>query len=701
MHVQAVTGRMIVKVSLAVAPVVSFVLLGLAWREGGAETAALKRETELSARQLASLIIGSIEHAMLQGDGIAVKELVARIKDRVPPAEIRVFDRRGAEVFGEPAALPHELPATLAAVLAGGARTTTPDGHVLRPLVWDARCAPCHARSPVRGVIGLKPSGPLDSAGREDVLGRLLSAGFVQMMTARRQKMLDAYLTELTAQAPTLKKIGVYDHDGALAFGTAVPGVDRELLRRLLARGSVPLSLATRPNGATLRLVPLPREERCATCHHDHAPVRGVLAISLRDLPNTADAATKEIESVIDASIRMIMLSGLGRMITTFLDEVEVTGAVGDLRLWDAAGRDYYLAGARAGPTYLRQALGSTVPIAVFSGADRQERVVVARSLGNRAECAVCHGEASPVRGAVTVSLSTAAAAEARAAARARTGSFIAVALAAILAALYFVLQSLVIRPIAAIGDVAEQVGQGKLDVLVTRARPTGDEVMRLGSRINDMIHGLRTKLILERFVSKGAALVAKGAAGSAALEQMAGERRRAVILFSDIRSFTAYAETVPPERVVDLLNRFLQAQSDVVEKYGGDVDKFVGDEVMAVFVAEQAAERAVLAAIEMIEAVDGVRQPGEDLQIGVGVSSGDVIFGPIGAQRRMDFTVVGDVVNTGARLCAAAAGREVIVAASVRVACADSTVLDFTSLAPLSLKGKREPFPVFRATRR
>jgi class 3 adenylate cyclase len=62
---------------------------------------------------------------------------------------------------------------------------------------------------------------------------------------------------------------------------------------------------------------------------------------------------------------------------------------------------------------------------------------------------------------------------------------------------------------------------------------------------------------------------------------------------------------------------------------------------------------------------------------------------------------VVGDVVNTGARLCATAGGREVIVAASVRVACADSTVLDFTSLAPLSLKGKREPFPVFRATRR
>src|SRR5204862_3415814 len=168
------------------------------------------------------------------------------------------------------------------------------------------------------------------------------------------------------------------------------------------------------------------------------------------------------------------------------------------------------------------------------------------------------------------------------------------------------------------------------------------------------MIHGLRTKLILQRFVSKGAALVAEVAGGGTA-EKIAGERRGAVILFSDIRSFTAYSETVPPERVVDLLNRFLQAQSDVVEKYGGDIDKFVGDELMAVFVAERAEERAVLAAIEMIEAVDRVREPGENLQIGVGVSSGDVIYGPIGALRRMDFTVIGDVVNTGASLCAAA----------------------------------------------
>ena len=102
----------------------------------------------------------------------------------------------------------------------------------------------------------------------------------------------------------------------------------------------------------------------------------------------------------------------------------------------------------------------------------------------------------------------------------------------------------------------------------------------------------------------------------------------------------------------MDLLNRFLQAQSDVVEKYGGDIDKFVGDQLMAVFVAEQAAERAVLAAIEMIEAVDGVRQPGEESPNRCGCLRQATWSSVRSArQRRVDFTVVGDVVNTGARL--------------------------------------------------
>jgi HAMP domain-containing protein len=394
-------------------------------------------------------------------------------------------------------------------------------------------------------VLGLQPA--LEVADREDLLGRLVSAGFVQMMTARRQKMLNGYLAELTARAPTLETVGVYGSNGALAFGTAVPGVDRQLLRASRSRLRAPEPRrAPDPNDAAAGAV----ATGGSLCRLPQGPCPGARCPRhLAPRPaDSEDAGAKELESVIDANIRMIMLSKLGRMITTFLDEVAVTGAVRDLRLWDADGRSYYQAGATTGPPYLVEALRSTVPIALFSGAGHQERVVVARSLSNRAECAVCHGKASPVRGAVTVSLSTAAAAEARAAARLRTGLFMVGALGAILAILYFLLQSLLIRPIAKIADVAEQVGQGRLDVSVTRASPIGDEVIRLGSRINDMIHGLRTKLILERFVSKGAAVVAAGAGREGAVERMAGERRGAVIS-SRHSQLHAYSETVPPSR--------------------------------------------------------------------------------------------------------------------------------------------------------
>jgi adenylate cyclase len=233
------------------------------------------------------------------------------------------------------------------------------------------------------------------------------------------------------------------------------------------------------------------------------------------------------------------------------------------------------------------------------------------------------------------------------------------------------------------------------------RAAADGDEVSRLGRRVNDMIVGLRTELEMRRFVSKGTAKAARGAAG-APLENVAPTqtRRASTVLFTDIRGFTAYSETVAPERVVAMLNRLLQAQADVVERYGGDIDKYVGDELMAVFEGDDADARAVRCAIEMIEAVDQQRTEGEPMRVGVGISRGDVVHGPIGSRNRQDFTVIGDVVNIGARLCSAAGGGEVIVSDAVRVACEPISDIAFDHSDPLTLKGKREPFTVFRARR-
>jgi adenylate cyclase len=153
----------------------------------------------------------------------------------------------------------------------------------------------------------------------------------------------------------------------------------------------------------------------------------------------------------------------------------------------------------------------------------------------------------------------------------------------------------------------------------------------------------------------------------------------------------------VAPEQVVAMLNRFLQVQADIVERFQGDIDKYVGDELMAVFHGDDGPPRAVQAAIAMVAAVEGAREAGETLAVGAGISTGEVVHGPIGSTERMDFTVIGDVVNIGARLCSAAQPSEVIISAAVREAMGDLPDVELEALEPLQLKGKRQPFAVYR----
>jgi adenylate cyclase len=277
--------------------------------------------------------------------------------------------------------------------------------------------------------------------------------------------------------------------------------------------------------------------------------------------------------------------------------------------------------------------------------------------------------------------------------------AFTAATLLGILVLLGVILQYLVARPVKRIGEVAEQVGRGNLAMVIEHADEHGDEIARLGQRVNEMVLQLQAKLHLEKFVSRGA-VAAADAAGMRELLR-GGERRTVTVLFSDIRGFTSYAERVAPEIVVEMLNRLLQAQADVVGNFGGDIDKFVGDELMAVFQGANAEARAVLCATRMVDAVHRARREGESLAVGVGISCGDVVYGPIGHEDRMDYTVIGDVVNTGARLCSAAAGDEIIVTETVRAAIGDLQDIAFDTAPPLAVKGKREPLRVYRAWRR
>ena len=121
----------------------------------------------------------------------------------------------------------------------------------------------------------------------------------------------------------------------------------------------------------------------------------------------------------------------------------------------------------------------------------------------------------------------------------------------------------------------------------------------------------------------------------------------------------------------------------------------------MAVFQGDGAEARAVLCAVAMLEAVHDAKVAGENFGVGVGIAAGEVVYGAMGSEHRMDFTVIGDVVNTGARLCGAADADQVLMTAQVANAAHPLEGIDLVAHEPLQVKGKRDPLPVIEARRR
>lgn len=140
---------------------------------------------------------------------------------------------------------------------------------------------------------------------------------------------------------------------------------------------------------------------------------------------------------------------------------------------------------------------------------------------------------------------------------------------------------------------------------------------------------------------------------------RLGGTRRHVAVMFTDIRSFTPLTESVEPEVIVSFLNEYFTIMVDIVFRYGGTLDKYLGDGLMAVFGApftvDYAPGRAVLAAIEMVSALERFnrtqRLVPSDIKMGVGIATGTVVLGNIGSNQRMDFTCIGDTVNTASRL--------------------------------------------------
>ena len=206
----------------------------------------------------------------------------------------------------------------------------------------------------------------------------------------------------------------------------------------------------------------------------------------------------------------------------------------------------------------------------------------------------------------------------------------------------------LITRPIKRVIEGMRRISQGDFSIEVKVK--SSDEVGLLSRTFNNMIQGLKVLVSPE---------VAQVVLSTENLVEVA-ENRIVTVLFSDIRSFTTISEALTPHQVVEMLNEYLDRMTAVIQSYGGVIDKFVGDEIFAVFGAPFEHPLHPLAAcaagLGMGEELRRFNQEREEkglppIRIGIGINTGEVISGAIGSSRRIDYTSIGDTVNLGARL--------------------------------------------------
>jgi len=188
---------------------------------------------------------------------------------------------------------------------------------------------------------------------------------------------------------------------------------------------------------------------------------------------------------------------------------------------------------------------------------------------------------------------------------------------------------------------------------------------------------------------------------------ELSGEERTITVLFSDIRDFTGISERLSPYEVVGLLNRYLEHMVRIVFMHDGTLDKFLGDGFMAIFGAPfphgDDPRRAVRAAVQMRGALEEFNRSLADrdriasLGMGIGIATGRAVVGTIGSTERMEYTAIGDTVNTASRIMTAGRklGSDIVVDSETYRAVAD--IVSAKSVSPTRLKGKDEPVELYK----
>lgn len=259
--------------------------------------------------------------------------------------------------------------------------------------------------------------------------------------------------------------------------------------------------------------------------------------------------------------------------------------------------------------------------------------------------------------------------------------------------------------PIEKLASLIQMVSKGNFDVKATFHVKSHDEVGDLAKAFDHMTEGLKERDKVKNLFSKFH--------GSSVAEDLinndigvGGQSKEVVVFFSDIRGFTAFSEKRKPEEVVTMLNEYFAVMVGIINKHGGVVDKFIGDAIMAIWGAPKTTDRdphnALRACIEMRRGLADLNEKriarGEpELMIGMGLHAGTAISGTIGSDERMEYTVIGNTVNTASRIEAStkAFGADLLVTDDVISRVGEEFILDYAGAA--EVKGRTEAIKMYK----
>lgn len=204
-----------------------------------------------------------------------------------------------------------------------------------------------------------------------------------------------------------------------------------------------------------------------------------------------------------------------------------------------------------------------------------------------------------------------------------------------------------------------------------------------------------RVRRYLNRYVSTRTREVAQAYSRTEVLPLP--QRHEVCVMFTDVRGFTALSRAVEPEILFDSISHLLGRQVETVHHYGGYIDKFGGDGIMAIFDEADKAARACQCALEIMHTVHQDQEAGGhlNLPVAIGIDMGQVLIGNIGSQEHLDYSAIGHVVNLASRLCSNAESLTIEVSGAV-VAAAAKPPLVFSAPRPVKIRGITEPVSIY-----